>query len=105
MYHNKLLETLESIKYIGLEVSLSLGWNECVKRLLEVGKITYYAFHNTYSDGEITSQALKNYVFDILVLFVLLYTVEDLASLSQLGMKVLPPSLLFLSSKFLQVKQ
>ena len=55
MYNNEPLESVESFKYLALEVPSNHRWNEtCVNRRFEVGKRAYYAFGNICNGGEIT---------------------------------------------------
>ena len=77
VYNGKSIETVESFKYLGLEVPANYKWRECAMRRLEAGKRAYYAFENMCHQGNIKCWTLKKYLFDALVLPVLLYGVED----------------------------
>ena len=76
VYNGKSIETVESFKYLGLEVPANYKWRECAMRRLEAGKRAYYAFENMCHQGNIKCWTLKKYLFDALVLPVLLYGVE-----------------------------
>ncbi|MCO5583232.1 hypothetical protein L7F22_037140 [Adiantum nelumboides] len=76
VYNKEPLEVVESFKYLGLEVPANHKWKECAMQRLEAGKRAYYAFENMCNAEEIKCWALKKYLFDTLVLPVLLYGVE-----------------------------
>ena len=72
MYNNNPLETMESFKYLGLEVPLNHRWNECVALLLAMGKRAYNAFENTCNHGEFKCRVLMKYLFNTWVSLMLL---------------------------------
>lgn len=76
IYNNEQLETVDSFKYLGLEVPSNHKWKDCAMHRLEAGKRAYYAFENMCNVGDIKCLALKKYLFDTLVTPVLLYGVE-----------------------------
>ena len=76
MYNEIPLESVENFKYLGLEISANYKWHGCAMRRLEAGKRAYYAFENMCNHGNIKSWTLKKYLFDALVIPVILYGVE-----------------------------
>ena len=102
MYNNEPLECVESFKYLGREVSLNYRQNEYVVRHLEYEKRAYYAIENTCNHGEINYSVLEKYLFNILVISMLLYGV--VGSLNQLRKSLKMSKSTFLQ-KFLQVKK
>ena len=50
---NKDNSCVNSFKYLGLKVPSNHRWNEWVTCYLGAGKRVYYAFENTYNNGEI----------------------------------------------------
>ena len=61
---NEPLKSMESFKYLGLEVPSNHKWNECSINHLEAGKRAYYAFDNTCNHRENKYWILKKYFFD-----------------------------------------
>ena len=76
VYKETPIEVVERFKYLGLEVPANHKWRECAMRRLEAGKRAYYAFENMCNQGNIKCWPLKKYLFDTLVMHVLLYGVE-----------------------------
>ncbi len=76
VYNHEPLEVVESFKYLGLEIPTNRKGRECAMRWLEAGKRAYYAFKNLCNKGEIKCWTFKKYLFDALVLSVILYGVE-----------------------------
>lgn len=75
-YRGEGLETVESFKYLGIEVPSNHKWQSCVDKRIVAGWKSYYAFENTCRRAQIGSWRLKKYLFDTLVTPVLLYGVE-----------------------------
>ena len=73
---NEPFEVVESFEDLGLEIPFNNKWHECAMRRLEARKRAYYAFENMCHQGGVKCWMLKKYLFDTLVLPVLLYGAE-----------------------------
>ncbi|MCO5562389.1 hypothetical protein L7F22_016016 [Adiantum nelumboides] len=76
VYNKEPLEVVESFKYLGIGVLANHKWKDCAMQSLEAKKRAYYAFENMCNAGVIKCWALKKYLFDTLVILVVLYGVE-----------------------------
>ena len=76
MYQGQPIESVDSFKYLGIDIPSNHAWRQCVKNRIDAGYAKYYQFESMCMQNNIKRWELRVMVFKTCVVQTILYGVE-----------------------------